>query len=93
MRSEADAVFAPGDELLGKYRIERLLGRGGMGEVYLARNQFLDQPVAIKVLPLRRSGEDHWKERMRREAQAGARLAHDNLVRVVDGGVTDVNVV
>lgn len=93
MRSEADAVFSPGDELLGKYRIERLLGRGGMGEVYLARNQFLDQPVAIKVLPLRRSGEDHWKERMRREAQAGARLAHDNLVRVLDGGVTDDNVV
>ena len=93
MRSEADAVFSPGDELLGKYRIERMLGRGGMGEVYLARNQFLDQPVAIKVLPLRRSGEDHWKERMRREAQAGARLAHDNLVRVVDGGVTDDNVV
>lgn len=93
MKSEADAVFSPGDELLGKYRIERMLGRGGMGEVYLARNQFLDQPVAIKVLPLRRSGEDHWKERMRREAQAGARLAHDNLVRVVDGGVTDDNVV
>jgi tRNA A-37 threonylcarbamoyl transferase component Bud32 len=89
MRSADDAVFTPGEELLGKYRIERMLGRGGMGEVYLARNQFLDQPVAIKVLPLRRSTDELFKERMKREAQAGARLAHENLVKVLDGGITD----
>jgi tRNA A-37 threonylcarbamoyl transferase component Bud32 len=93
MRSAEDAVFSPGEEFLGKYRVERMLGRGGMGEVYLARNQFLDQPVAIKVLPLKRSAEDLFRERMKREAQAGARLAHDNLVKVIDGGITDDNLV
>jgi len=85
------AVFAPG-ERFGKYLIERMIGRGGMGEVYLARDTFLDRSVAVKVLPLQRSGDARFRERMQREAAAAARVEHPNLVRVFDAGVTDDNV-
>ena len=87
-----EAVFTPG-ERFGKYLIERMIGRGGMGEVYLARDTFLDRAVAVKVLPLQRSGDTRFRERMQREAAAAARVEHPNLVRVFDAGVTDDNVV
>ena len=44
-------VYAAGDVVAGRYRVERLLGRGGMGEVYEVRDQTLDQRVALKTLP------------------------------------------
>jgi serine/threonine-protein kinase len=64
-----------------------------MGEVYLARDTFLDRAVAVKVLPLQRSGDARFRERMQREAAAAARVEHPNLVRVFDAGITDDNVV
>jgi predicted Ser/Thr protein kinase len=62
-----------------QYRIERLLGRGGMGAVYLAHELALDRPVAIKVLPPERS-DPAMRERFKREARTAARLTHSGIV-------------
>jgi len=65
--------------LSGKFRLERELGRGGMGVVYLARDTGLDRPVAIKTLPRVSMAES---VRLRREARAMAAFAHPNLALV-----------
>ncbi|PYQ38997.1 MAG: hypothetical protein DMF77_22780 [Acidobacteria bacterium] len=62
-----------------RYTVVRLLGRGGMGAVYLGRETALDREVAIKVLPADR-GEGQDVERFRREARTAARLMHPNIV-------------
>ena len=62
-----------------QYRIERVLGRGGMGAVYLAHELALDRPVAIKVLPPERS-DPRMRERFKREARTAARLTHSGIV-------------
>jgi serine/threonine protein kinase len=71
----------------GKYRIDGLLGRGGMGAVYRAWHLQLERPVALKVI----RGELHedlpTAERFRREAVAVARLRHPHIVAVYDYGV------
>jgi hypothetical protein len=63
-----------------QYRIERLLGRGGMGAVYLAHELALDREVAIKVLPPERGETRDGLERFRREARTAARLNHSHIV-------------
>jgi len=63
-----------------QYRIERLLGRGGMGAVYLAHELALDRDVAIKVLRPERADSGELRERFRREARTAARLSHPNIV-------------
>lgn len=69
---------------VGKYRIEKLIGSGGMGTVYLATDIFLRRSVALKVLsPLSESFQDAL-ERFFREARAVARLEHPNIVRIYD---------
>lgn len=89
----AQTVFTGGELLADKYRIKRLLGKGGMGEVYLAEHVFTSQLSAVKVLPLRRSADPDFRTRMQREAAAGTKVAHSNLVQVRDGGITGDNVV
>ncbi len=69
-----------------KYRLDRLIGRGGMGAVYEAHDMRLDRLVAVKVLMGRAFGQDHALRRFQREARAAARLAHPNIVRVYDYG-------
>jgi uncharacterized RDD family membrane protein YckC/predicted Ser/Thr protein kinase len=64
---------------LGHFKIERQLGAGGMGEVYLATDLALDRPVAVKVLPDAVSRDPKRRERMIREARAQARVAHPNV--------------
>lgn len=64
---------------LGHFRIERPLGAGGMGEVYLATDLALDRPVAIKVLPDALAGDTVRRERLVREARAQARIVHPNV--------------
>src|SRR5215813_9616706 len=63
-----------------QYRIDRLLGRGGMGAVYLAHELALDRDVAIKVLPPEQAGAPQLRDRFRREARTAARLTHPNIV-------------
>jgi serine/threonine-protein kinase len=74
----------PGSELaagqqLGHFRIDRPLGAGGMGEVYLATDLALDRPVAIKVLPAAVARDPARRDRLVREARAQARITHPNV--------------
>lgn len=66
-------------KLEGQYRIVRLLGRGGMGSVYLARDLTLDREVAIKVIKTADDTREIY-DRFRREAKTAARLSHPNIV-------------
>src|SRR5918994_3479811 len=70
----------------GRYELHHRLGRGGMAEVYLARDQLLDRPVAVKVLFPALATEAGFVERFRREAQSAANLNHPNVVSVFDWG-------
>jgi serine/threonine-protein kinase len=76
---------APGEVIAEKYRIERVLGIGGMGFVMAARHLSLDQPVAIKFLIPRHDAEDA-TQRFQREARASARIESDHVCRVYDTG-------
>ncbi len=75
-----------GKTLADRYVVERLLGEGGMGSVYAARQLGLDRMVAVKVLRPEVAGGSVEAERFRREALAAARLAHPNIVTVFDFG-------
>lgn len=80
-----------GQTLDDKYQIERELGRGGMGTVYLANHLGTERPVAIKVIATQFMERPEFVERFRREARAAGRLRHPNVVDVTDFGfaVTD----
>src|SRR5687768_5365149 len=80
-------AYAPGDLIASKYRLEQLIGEGGMGAVFRARNTSLDMLVAIKLLraDLNRALLDG---RLVQEARAAAKLAHPGIVRVFDVGQT-----
>ena len=69
-----------------RYDLGASIGRGGMAEVYLARDVLLDRPVAIKVLFNEFATDPTFVERFRREAQAAASLTHPNIVGVFDWG-------
>lgn len=80
------------DELVGKFpnlEIEHLLGHGGMGAVYRARQTNLDRTVALKILSPRLTADASFSERFLREAKALAKLAHPNIVMVFDFGQSD----
>src|SRR5215204_4058680 len=68
--------------LAGRYSIDRELGRGGMGIVYLAREVHLDRLVAIKLLPPERGRETGFKHRFLREARLAAKLSHPNIIPI-----------
>jgi eukaryotic-like serine/threonine-protein kinase len=70
----------------GRYELHRKLARGGMSDVYLARDQVLDRPVAVKVLFPEYAKDATFVERFRREAQAAAKLNQPNIVSVYDWG-------
>jgi uncharacterized RDD family membrane protein YckC len=77
-RAEASNALAPGQQL-GHFRIERKLGAGGMGEVYLGTDLALDRPVALKVLPDATTRDPVRRDRLIREARAQARVTHPNV--------------
>src|SRR5256884_4101328 len=66
----------------GGYSLERELGRGGMGVVYLAREVRLDRPVAIKLLPPSKASDPQLRERFLREARTAAKLSHPNIIPI-----------
>jgi|SRR5271169_2574924 len=74
---------------LGPYEILALLGAGGMGEVYRARDTRLDRTVAVKVLASRLSSSPELKQRMEREARAISSLNHPNICHLYDVGSQD----
>jgi serine/threonine-protein kinase len=69
-----------------RYELHRKLARGGMADVYLARDLLLDRPVAVKVLFSEYAKDDTFVERFRREARAAANLNHPNIVAIYDWG-------
>lgn len=71
---------------LAGYDIEKRLGRGAMGTVYLARQLSLDRPVALKILAPRFSKDEDFIQRFLEEARAAGRLNHPNVVQVYDAG-------
>jgi len=75
--------------MVGQYRIIRLLGRGGMGEVYEVEHTTLGRRYALKLLPADFSSRPQALERFRREARVMANLDHPNIVRVDEFGETD----
>jgi serine/threonine-protein kinase len=70
----------------GRYRLERALGHGGMASVFLAHDEELDRPVAIKLLAQNLAGDKAFRDRFLREARVAAGLSHPNLVGVYDAG-------
>ncbi len=86
----ADPLRATLAVALGRqYEVGRLLGRGGMGAVYHAREAALEREVAIKVLPPDRGDTPESRERFRREARTAARLSHPNIVPLHTFGDVD----
>jgi serine/threonine protein kinase len=81
---EDDPSSIVGAVLDGQYKIESLLGKGGMGAVYLARHILLGDRVAIKILPPEVRNNAEWLRRFRREGQAARRFRHANAVTVYD---------
>lgn len=81
--------FPKGALVAGKYRIEALLGQGGMGIVLRAHHETLDRTVAIKVLLAELAGDASVVARFLREARALAKLENEHIVRVIDFGTLD----
>ncbi|GAA3281871.1 protein kinase domain-containing protein [Nesterenkonia halobia] len=76
--------------LNGRYRIESLIGRGGMADVYLGHDLSLDRQIAVKMLRPDLARDPQFQGRFRREAQSSASLNHPNIVGVFDTGRADV---
>src|SRR5580698_6280793 len=75
-----------GDRISDKYRIERIQGVGGMGTVFSAYHEILDQRVAVKVLSSAFAGNDEFLSRFLTEARASAKLRSEHVARVMDAG-------
>lgn len=81
------AHLESGERLLaGRYRVEQLLGRGGMAEVHLGMDLRLGRRVAIKLLRSSLANDPTFRMRFRQEAQSASRMAHPTIVRVFDAG-------
>jgi|GEM_PF-6811011 len=90
--SPARRVLVSPEELIGyaidgKYRLDSIIGGGGMGVVYRSTQQNLNRPVALKLLKLTEGNFDKSVERFKREIDIVAQLTHPNIVRVFDSGV------
>ena len=81
-------LFTPGDKVQ-HYEIIRLIGKGGMGEVYLAEDKVLDRKVAIKFLPEETQTDDLARIRLLREAKAAAALDHPFICKIYEAGDVD----
>ena len=75
--------------MVAGYRIEAVLGRGGMGVVYLATQLSLDRPVALKVIAPELAGDVTFRERFKRESRIAASIEHPNVIPVYEAGEGD----
>ena len=86
----ADEIISAAPQLIGRelanYRIVSLLGRGGMGEVYLAQDRRLSRNVALKLLPMQFAGDKRRVLRFEQEARAVSLLNHPNIVTIFEAG-------
>ena len=87
-RAAPDRAVGPGTRL-AHFRIEHLLGQGGMGQVWLATDLALDRPVALKLLPAEAASDPDRRQRLVREARAQARLVHPNVCHIYFIGEDD----
>lgn len=87
--SNLTTTFSLIGKQLANYKIEKLLGAGGMGEVYLARDSKLDRLVALKILPWHFVADSERSARFQREARALSSLNHPNLVTIYEVGEAD----
>jgi serine/threonine protein kinase len=71
---------------IDKYRVKRLLSKGGMADVYLAEHELLQKSVALKILPANLGADESYVERFLREARAAASLDHPHIIRIYDVG-------
>lgn len=83
-------VLAPGTEI-ASYRIERVVGRGGMGVVYLAVHTHLGRPAALKTISGSQSENPEFRDRFVRESRMAARIDHPNIVPIYDAGEANGN--
>jgi serine/threonine protein kinase len=85
----ADGDDSIGKIVIGKYRVEALIGEGGMGKVYRARQLALDKPVVLKVLRQSLLSDERTVARFQREAKAASRLNHPNSISILDFGQSE----
>ena len=87
--SRTAPVLAPGDVIAGKFRLERVIGRGGMGSVWAARHVQLEMPVALKFIEAEGSAVDGGDARLRfeREARAAGQIRSPHVVQILDHGI------
>lgn len=78
-----------GKTIANKYRVEQMIGEGGMGKVYKAMQVALDKPVVLKVLRQALLSDERTVARFQREAKAASRLNHPNSISVIDFGQAD----
>jgi len=83
-------LISPGTRL-GTFEVVTLLGRGGMGEVYSARDTKLDRSVALKILPPELVKNDERVRRFVQEAKSASSLSHPNIVTIHEIGEADVD--
>lgn len=76
-------------QTIGSYRLEALIGSGGMGQIYRARHIHLDRPVAIKILHSNFAADPTFRTRFLQEAQAAGNLDHPNIIRIINFDVED----
>jgi serine/threonine-protein kinase len=87
--NQTPTLPVPGALLAGKYRIERLLGRGGMGAVFAAQHEVLGRRVAIKLLLTDTAQSEEGLQRFLNEARAAARLDSEHITRLMDFGTLE----
>jgi eukaryotic-like serine/threonine-protein kinase len=81
------SMLSPGQLVAGRYRISRLLGRGGMGEVYEAQDQLLAEAIALKTLRPDLAGDESVLRRFQREIHTARRVTHPNVCRIFEVGI------
>src|SRR5437867_2320545 len=91
LRSASDSLL--GQTLAGKYKIDKLIKRGGMGAVYRGKHVLMDKTVAIKVLRPALAVDEEVVARFSREAKAASRISHPHAVSVTDFGEAENGVV